>query len=71
MAIWCKKLNNPNTTYFAGRQIDYEYEEFNPFGSVSQTEGQIIVIQEPFSIEGDEGMYLFQGCSNDTIEHLD
>lgn len=70
MAIWCKKLSNPNTTYFAGRQIDYDYEEFNPYGP-SQTEGQDIVIAEPFSIEGDEGMYLFQGCSNATIEHLD
>ena len=71
MTIWCKKVNSSNTTYFAGRQIDYDYEEFNPFGSSSQTEGQNIVIVEPFSIEGDEGMYLFQGCSNATIDHLD
>ena len=27
MTIWCKKVNSSNTTYFAGRQIDYEYEE--------------------------------------------
>lgn len=69
MTIWCKKVNSSNTTYFAGRQIDYEYEEFNPYGP-SQTEGQNIVIVEPFSIEDDEGMYLFKGCSNATIDHL-
>lgn len=59
------------TTYFSGTQLDSSYILFDPHNSPNPTYGQNIIIQNPITLEGQEGDSLFEGCTNKTIEHLD
>ena len=58
-------------TYLSGTEIDYSYMPFDPYNYPNPTEGQTIVIVNQITLEGDEGVALFKGCLNTTIDHLD
>ena len=70
MAVYYKMNTVNYITYFSGTQLD-SYIPFDPYNYPNPTAGQHIIIKNHITLEGQEGIALFKGCSNQTIEHLD
>ena len=70
MAVYYKIDMINYITYFSGTQLD-SYIPFDPYNYPNPTAGQKIIIENHITLEGQEGIALFKGCSNQTIEHLD
>ena len=71
MAVYYKMDMVNYITYFSGTELDYSYAPFDPYAYPNPTADQKIIIQNHITLEGQEGISLFEGCSNETIEHLD